>query len=270
MMAVAQQLRLGYLAWSWSGNTDPILDLATDFDPTRLSSWGQRIFHGANGIAATSEEADIYSSSGGDTTPPTAPGTPTASAVTSSSVTLNWAAATDANGVTGYDVVRVGSGTETAATTTTGTSTTVTGLTPETSYTFAVYARDAAGNRSQRSGTVAVTTSSGGSPATCGVAYRVTNEWPGGFQGEVVIRNTGSSAINGWTLRWTYPDSQRISNLWGGTATQSGAQVSVASASYTATIAPAGSVTLGFTATKGSTNPNPATFTLNDSACSPA
>jgi mannan endo-1,4-beta-mannosidase len=268
MMAVAQQLRLGYLAWSWSGNTDPILDLAIDFDPSRLSSWGRRIFNGANGIAATSEEAAIYSSGGGDTTPPTTPGTPTASAVTSSSVALNWAAATDANGVTGYDVVRVNGTTEAAATTTAGTSATVTGLAPATTYTFAVYARDAAGNRSPRSGTVTVTTSSGGSPTTCGVTYRVTNEWPGGFQGEVVIRNTGSSAINGWTLHWTFPDSQRISNLWGGTATQNGAEVSVASASYTATIAPAGSVTLGFTATKGSTNPNPTAYTLNSSACS--
>ncbi|KUM73370.1 cellulase family glycosylhydrolase [Streptomyces curacoi] len=268
MMAAAQQLKLGYLAWSWSGNTDPILDLAIDFDPTRLSSWGQRVFNGANGIAATSKEATVYASGGGDTTPPTTPGTPTASDVTSSSVKLAWAAATDATGVTGYDVVRVSGTTETAATTTTGTSATVTGLAPSTSYTFAVYARDAAGNRSQRSGTVTVTTSSGGSPAACGVGYRVTNEWPGGFQGEVVIRNTGSSAINGWTLRWAFPSGQRISNLWGGTATQSGAEVSVAAASYTATIAPAGSVTLGFTATKGSTNPTPTAFTLNGSTCS--
>ena len=268
MMAAAQQLKLGYLAWSWSGNTDPILDLAIDFDPTRLSSWGQRVFNGANGIAATSKEATVYASGGGDTTPPTAPGTPTASEVTSSSAKLAWGAASDGTGVTGYDVVRVGDGTESPVTSTTGTSATVTGLAPATSYTFAVYARDAAGNRSPRSGTVTVTTSPGGTPATCGVAYRVTNEWPGGFQGEIVLRNTGSSAINGWTLRWTFPDSQRISNLWGGTATQSGSDVSVAAASYTATIAPAGSVTLGFTATKGSTNPNPAAFTLNGSTCS--
>lgn len=244
--------------------------MVTNFDPNQLTPWGRRIFDGANGIAATSEEAAVYSSSGGDTTPPTAPGTPTASAVTSSSVTLNWSAATDATGVTGYDVVRVSGATETAATTTAGTSTTVAGLAPATSYTFAVHARDAAGNRSPRSGTVAVTTASDGSAATCGVSYRVTNEWPGGFQGEIVIRNTGDSAVNGWTLRWTFPDSQRVSNLWGGTPTQSGAEVSVAAASYTAAIAPAGSVTLGFTATKGATNPGPTGFTLNDSACAVA
>ncbi|MFG2743890.1 cellulase family glycosylhydrolase [Streptomyces chartreusis] len=272
ILAVTQQLGLGYLGWSWSGNGGGVeyLDMVTNFDPNQLTSWGQRIFNGANGIAATSEEAVVYASSGGDTTPPTAPGTPTASAVTSSSVTLNWSAATDATGVNGYDVVRVSGTSETAATTTAGTSTTVTGLAPATTYTFAVYARDAAGNRSPRSGTVAVTTPSGGSAATCGVSYRVTNEWPGGFQGEIVIRNTGSSAISGWTLRWTFPDSRRVSNLWGGTPTQSGAEVSVAAASYTATIAPAGSATLGFTATKGGANPSPTAFTLNDSACSVA
>ncbi|WP_329055285.1 cellulase family glycosylhydrolase [Streptomyces violaceus] len=268
MMAVAQQLRLGYLAWSWSGNTDPVLDLAIEFDRNRLSSWGQRVFNGANGIAATSKEATVYSSGGGDTTPPTAPGTPTASEVTSSSVKLAWAAATDATGVTGYDVVRVSGATETAATTTTGTSATVTGLAPSTSHTFAVYARDAAGNRSPRSATVTVTTSPGGSPSACGVGYRVTSSWPGGFQGELVLRNTGTSAINGWTLRWAFPDSQRITNLWGGTATQSGSEVSVAAASYTATIPAAGSVTLGFTATRSTANPSPTTFTLNGATCS--
>ncbi|NED08776.1 glycoside hydrolase family 5 protein, partial [Streptomyces sp. SID6648] len=42
--ATAEQLGLGYLAWSWSGNTDPVLDLAIDFDPSRLSDWGERIF----------------------------------------------------------------------------------------------------------------------------------------------------------------------------------------------------------------------------------
>ncbi len=60
MMATAQQLKLGYLAWSWSGNTDPALDLATGFDPRRLSAWGRRVFSGANGIAQTSKEATIY------------------------------------------------------------------------------------------------------------------------------------------------------------------------------------------------------------------
>jgi mannan endo-1,4-beta-mannosidase len=270
ILAVTQQLRLGYLGWSWSGNGGGVeyLDMVTNFDPNQLTSWGQRLFNGANGIAATAKEAAIYSSGGGDTTPPTAPGTPAASEVTSSSVTLTWSAATDATGVTGYDVVRISGGTETVATSTTRTTATLTGLSPATAHTFAVYARDAAGNRSPRSGTVTVTTAPGGTPSACGVGYRVTGSWPGGFQGEITLRNTGTSAINGWTLRWTFPDGQRISSLWGGTATQSGSDVSVAAAPYTATVPAAGSVTLGFTATRGASNPSPTAFTLNGAACS--
>ncbi|MER5992807.1 cellulase family glycosylhydrolase [Streptomyces viridosporus] len=273
ILAVAQQLRLGYLGWSWSGNGGGVeyLDMVTGFDPDRLTAWGQRLFNGADGIAATAEEAEIYSSgSGGDTTAPTTPGAPAASAVTSSSATLTWGAATDANGVTGYDVVRISGGAETVVTTTAGTSATVTGLAPATSYTFAVYARDAAGNRSQRSAAVTVTTSPGGTTGACAVGYRVTGEWPGGFQGEITLRNTGGSAVNGWTLRWTFPGGQRITNLWGGTPTQNGAEVGVTAAPYTATIPASGSVTLGFTASRSGANPSPTAFSLNGVSCSVA
>ncbi|OKK05634.1 cellulase family glycosylhydrolase [Streptomyces sp. CB02400] len=273
ILAVTQQLGLGYLGWSWSGNGGGVeyLDMVTNFDPNQLTSWGERLFNGANGIAATSEEAAVYGSGpGDDTTAPTAPGTPAASAVTASSATLTWGAASDANGVTGYDVVRISGGAETVLTTTAGTSATVTGLTADTAYTFAVYARDAAGNRSQRSATVTVTTSSGGTTGACEIGYRVTGEWPGGFQGEVTVRNTGSSAVNGWTLTWTFPADQRITNMWGGTPTQSGSAVSVASASYTASIPASGSVSLGFTASRTGANPSPTAFGLNGADCSVA
>ena len=273
ILAVTQQLGLGYLGWSWSGNGGGVeyLDMVTNFDPNQLTSWGRRIFDGANGIAATSEEAAVYGSgSNDDTTAPTAPGTPSASAVSSSSATLTWGAATDASGVTGYDVVRISGGQESAVTTTAGTSATVTGLSPDTSYTFAVYARDAAGNRSQRSATVTVTTSPGSATGACEIRYRVTSEWPGGFQGEVTVRNTGSSAINGWTLAWAFPADQRITNMWGGTPAQSGTDVSVTAASYTAAIPASGSVSLGFTASRTGTNPSPTAFTLNGAGCSVA
>ncbi|MEU6077734.1 cellulase family glycosylhydrolase [Micromonospora sp. NPDC047074] len=75
ILAEAQARGLGYLGWSWSGNTDPILDMATSFDPTRLTTWGERIFNGANGIRATAREATIFG--GGPS--PTATVTPTVS-----------------------------------------------------------------------------------------------------------------------------------------------------------------------------------------------
>ncbi|WP_461032457.1 cellulase family glycosylhydrolase [Streptomyces mayteni] len=273
ILATTQRLGLGYLAWSWSGNTDPILDLSIGFDPDQLSSWGQRIFNGVNGITQTSREATIFGGGGGpgDTQAPTTPGAPTASGVTSSSVTLGWTASTDNVGVTAYDVVRVSGGTESQVATSTTNRVTVTGLTASTAYTFAVYARDAAGNRSARSATVAVTTSGGGTPgASCAVAYRVVGDWGSGFQGEITIRNTGTAAINGWTLAFAFANGQTISNMWGGTATQSGANVSVTPAAYTNSIPAAGSVSLGFLGNRGGTNAVPSAFTLSGSACATA
>ncbi|HEX9519577.1 MAG TPA: cellulase family glycosylhydrolase, partial [Streptosporangiaceae bacterium] len=58
----AQSRGIGYLAWSWSGNSGGVeyLDMATDFNPEQLTLWGQRIFNGVNGIRATSKEATIF------------------------------------------------------------------------------------------------------------------------------------------------------------------------------------------------------------------
>lgn len=270
MMATAEALDLGYLAWSWSGNTDPVLDLAVDFDPNRLSSWGERIFHGTNGIAQTSREATVFGGGGpGDTEAPTAPGAPTASTVTAASAVLTWPAASDNIAVTGYDVVRVGDSSETAAVSSATTSAIVTGLTAYTAYTFAVYARDAVGNRSARSATVnVITDKSGPTPGVgCSVGYRVVGEWPGGFQGEITIRNTGATTITGWNLAFAFVNGQTLSNVWGGTATQSGSKVSVAPAGYTAVISANSSIVLGFTGTKSTTNTAPTAFTLGGNTC---
>ncbi|WP_225851099.1 cellulose binding domain-containing protein [Streptomyces sp. HPF1205] len=215
----------------------------------------------------------VGSSSGGsDTQAPTAPGTPTASGVTATSATLSWPAATDNVGVVGYDVVRVSGTTETAAVSSTTTQATVTGLTAGTAYTFAVYARDAAGNRSARSATVAVTTStsSGGGTGACGVTYKVVSSWSGGFQGEIDIQNTGTTAMSGWTLAFSFTAGQTITQIWGGTLAQSGSNVTITPVDYTSSIPAGGSVTVGFLANQGSTNPNPTGFTLNGGACTTA
>ncbi|MFJ8039908.1 carbohydrate binding domain-containing protein [Kitasatospora sp. NPDC096147] len=95
-----------------------------------------------------------------DTQAPTAPGTPLNTGKTASTVSLTWGAATDNVGVTAYDVYQGA----TLATTVTGTSATVSGLSANTSYTFTVRARDAAGNVSPASNPVTVITDNGPPP----------------------------------------------------------------------------------------------------------
>jgi len=106
----------------------------------------------------------------------------------------------------------------------------------------------------------------------CTVTYRVVNQWPGGFQGDVKITNTGTTPVNGWTLRWTYVNGQVISQLWEGVLTQSGASVAVANPTdHNITIAPNATVEFGFLSSwNNSTNAPPASFTLNGSGCATA
>jgi len=78
-----------------------------------------------------------------DTTPPSAPGTLTASGIGQTQLTLNWGAATDNVGVTGYRVTRNGTA---LPGTVTGLTFTDTGLAPGTTYSYTVQALDGAGN----------------------------------------------------------------------------------------------------------------------------
>ncbi len=89
-----------------------------------------------------------------DTQAPSAPSNLRSTATTAASVSLAWNASTDNTGVVSYDVYR---GT-TLATTVTGTTATVTGLSPSTSYTFTVRARDGYDNVSVPSGALTART----------------------------------------------------------------------------------------------------------------
>jgi large repetitive protein len=79
-----------------------------------------------------------------DNIPPSAPGTPTFSAIGATSATATWAAATDADGVTGYQYTINGGTTWVSVGNVL--SVNLTGLTPVTAYTFYVRAIDTAGN----------------------------------------------------------------------------------------------------------------------------
>ncbi|CAL2080401.1 GEVED domain-containing protein [Tenacibaculum sp. 190524A02b] len=108
-----------------------------------------------------------------DTQAPTAPSSLASSNVSQTGLTLNWTASTDNVGVTGYDVYQ---GT-TKLTTVTGTTYNVTGLTPDTAYTFSVKAKDEAGNESAASNTVNVTTLKNVVSYCASKGNRDTYEW---------------------------------------------------------------------------------------------
>ena len=62
VIAQAQARGNGYLGWSWSGNGGggTGLDMTNNFDPASLTTWGNRIVNGTNGIRATSVLATVF------------------------------------------------------------------------------------------------------------------------------------------------------------------------------------------------------------------
>ncbi|MET9231664.1 cellulose binding domain-containing protein [Lentzea sp. NPDC003310] len=103
--------------------------------------------------------------------------------------------------------------------------------------------------------------------APCVVVYRVTSQWAGAFQAEVTIRNVSGALVEGWTVAWRFGGGETVAQLWNGTVSQSGADVSVANAAYNALIVKDGSVTFGFNGSAtGPTSP-PGAFSVNGAAC---
>ncbi|MFD5519218.1 cellulose binding domain-containing protein [Streptomyces sp. NPDC127066] len=101
----------------------------------------------------------------------------------------------------------------------------------------------------------------------CSVTYRITNQWQGGFQADVSLTNTGSTAWTGWTLGWSFADGQKITQLWNADHTQSGAAVTAKNVNWNANVAPGSTVAFGFTGSWTGANTKPAAFKLGDQSC---
>ncbi len=138
---------------------------------------------------------------------------------------------------------------------------------PTTAGTYSVTATatDSAGASASASftWTISGATSGGG----CKVTYTTSSQWPGGFVASVTIANTGTSAVNGWTLKFAFPGDQRITSGWNAAVTQSGQAVTAINASYNGTIAPGANTSLGFQGTWTSSDAAPIAFTLNGNTC---
>jgi len=59
---LTDEMDIGYIGWSWSGNSAIVenLDITVDFDPERLSPWGDQLINGPGGIRETSRPAAVF------------------------------------------------------------------------------------------------------------------------------------------------------------------------------------------------------------------
>ncbi|WP_282133269.1 fibronectin type III domain-containing protein [Cellulophaga baltica] len=109
----------------------------------------------ATNVSAQSNNLSISTLALPDTEAPTVPTALIANSITTTSITLNWTAATDNVAVTDYEVFQEGVSLGLSGGTTTFL---VDGLTPETAYNFTVAALDASANTSGQSNSISVNT----------------------------------------------------------------------------------------------------------------
>lgn len=146
-----------------TGYTDSGLNASTAYD------YAVAAFDAAGNQSARSAVTNVTTRAP-DTVPPSAPGQPAASAITSSTLTLTWAAATDNYGVSQYLIRRDGTQIGTSTSTTFNDS----GLSPATAYSYTIVAQDSAGNVSAVSSARSVTTLSGN---VARVYYKLASGW---------------------------------------------------------------------------------------------
>ena len=105
--------------------------------------------------------------------------------------------------------------------------------------------------------------------AQCKVVYTIASQWGGGFGTAISIQNTGTTALSSWALTFAFANGQTVSQIWNGTVTQSGANVTINNLSYNGSIAAGATLTgMGFNGTWNNvTNAIPTAFAVNGVAC---
>ncbi|MFI9236696.1 glycosyl hydrolase family 18 protein [Streptomyces sp. NPDC053079] len=91
-----------------------------------------------------------------------------------------------------------------------------------------------------------------------------TSDWGTGFQGQWTVKNTGTTALDGWTVEWDFPAATTVGSFWDALVTGSGGHVTAKNREYNGALAPGASATFGFVA---SGNGEPSGCTLNRGPC---
>src|SRR3954470_22926867 len=101
----------------------------------------------------------------------------------------------------------------------------------------------------------------------CSVTYKVTSQWQTGFQADVSFTNLGDP-LSSWKLEFDFGAGQTLTQGWNATWSQSSTHVTATNMSYNGSVPTNGTVSaLGFLASWTGSNPVPAGFSINGTAC---
>lgn len=281
VLLYAQQMGIGYMGWSWTGNGSCCvpLDIALNWNPSTLSTWGNFLINSANGIKATSKLATNFT--GGTASSSVKSSTATASSVRSSTVTASSKAAVSSSSIasgTGSQCNWYGNTFPICTTTTRGWGwenngscigrTDCAALSAPFGVIGTATSSKAASSRaastpasSKAASVISVSSRAASSVAGTGsvsCSYVVSNSWGNGFTGAVRITNNGAATKSGWTATWQYAGPNRITSSWNANVTGSN-PYSATNLSWNGNIGAGQTVELGFQgATNGSVIEKPA------------
>ena len=206
---------------------------------------GFELWQGGAGLATKSFSVNV--GTGGNTVTVTNPGTQTGTIGKAASVQVH---ASDS--ATGQTLTYSASGLPPGLSV--NSSTGLISGTPTTSGTYSatVTVKDGTNASGSASFTWSIA-SAGGGGRTCTATYGIVNSWSGGFQVQVTV-TAGGSGLAGWTVGWTFPGNQKVTDMWSATYSQSGASVTASNVSYNGTLGAGASTTFGFNASYTGTN----------------
>jgi mannan endo-1,4-beta-mannosidase len=287
ILQYTQQMGIGYIGWSWSGNGSCCqpLDITNSWDPASLSAWGTLLINGSNGIKATSKLATIFTGGVASSVAPAssrpASSVPassrpasvaTVSSTPRSSTPASVAATSSVSG--GEQCNWYGTTYPLCVSTTSGwgyennksciARTTCAGQpspygivgggatsSPASSKPASVAAASSKPASSTPASVAPASSKASSSVAGTGgisCAYVVSNSWNTGFVGAIRVTNSGSSAITGWTATWQYSGNNRMTSAFNATVTGSN-PYSATNLAWNGNIAAGQTVEFGFQGT---------------------
>ncbi|MBL7254299.1 cellulase family glycosylhydrolase [Paractinoplanes lichenicola] len=101
----------------------------------------------------------------------------------------------------------------------------------------------------------------------CRVSSTV-NAWNSGLTNSITVTNTGTTAVNGWSLVFTLAAGQSIVGGWNANYAPASGTVTASNVSYNGTLAPGASTGIGYQANHTGNAAAPTGFRLNGVACS--
>jgi endoglucanase len=104
-----------------------------------------------------------------------------------------------------------------------------------------------------------------GATATCSATYSTESSWSGGFVGAVTVSDTGTTALTGWTVTFSFGGDQTVTDSWDASLTQSLEYVTASNLSYNGSLAAGSSTSFGFQGTWSASDAAPPSLT-----CTPA